>query len=112
MAQMKHPTENGEPLFTIALDRLWPRLCDGQTVVSGVKIDVQGMEAEVLEGMVGLLQRDHPKLVVEYHAYADLEHVLAAISAAGYAVRARPLQAGHASGEFVHGQNYEFFPAS
>jgi len=108
MAQMKHPTKDGEPLLTIALDRLWPRLCDEGTVVAGVKIDVQGMEAEVLEGMAELLRRDRPKLVVEYHGYADLERFLASVTAAGYSTSARPLQKSAPAGEFVHGQNYEF----
>ncbi len=105
---MKHPTEDGEPLLTIALDRLWPRLSDERTVVSGVKIDVQGMEAEVLEGMAELLRRDRPKLVVEYHAYGDLERFLAALSAAGYSTRGRPLDPGSPADRLAHGQNYEF----
>jgi FkbM family methyltransferase len=108
MAQMKHPTKDGEPLLTIALDQLWPRVCDEGIVVAGVKIDVQGMEAEVLEGMAELLRRDRPKLVVEYHAYADLDRFLASISAAGYSTRGQPLEAGAPVGEFIHGRNYEF----
>jgi FkbM family methyltransferase len=108
MAHMKQPTENGEPVFTVALDQLWPGLCDERTVVSGVKIDVQGMEAEVLEGMAELLRRDRPKLVVEYHAYADLERLLSSIAAAGYSTRAQPLQTNGPSGDFIHGHNYEF----
>jgi hypothetical protein len=33
--------------------------------IDGIKIDVQGMEIQVLTGMVGLLKTSKPKLVVE-----------------------------------------------
>jgi len=110
MAQMKHPTADGEPVFAISLDRLWTQTCHEPRRVAGIKIDVQGMEAEVVEGMTQLLRRDRPRLVIEYHAYGDVRRLLESLSGAGYATQGRPLTRGLPTEQLVHGQNYEFFP--
>jgi FkbM family methyltransferase len=42
------------------LDWLWPRICGDQPQIHGVKIDVQGMELEVLCGMQDTLRAQRP----------------------------------------------------
>lgn len=46
--------------------------------ISFVKIDVEGHELQTILGMIGLLKRDHPKLVVEGFS-ADVNKVLTEI---------------------------------
>lgn len=115
MAQMTAAAEHGELVLSIALDHLWPRLCGADTRVSGIKVDVQGMEISVVRGMTEILRNHRPKLVVEYHGQADLDAFLLAISEAGYDPVARPLEPASTAGGgalFQHARNYEFRPAT
>ena len=59
--------------------------------VHGVKIDVQGMELETLEGMRQTLVRWHPKLVVELHAGVSRERMQALLQETGYSTAAEPV---------------------
>ena len=114
MAQMTATSVAGEGVVSVALDCLWPGLCGNDTTVSGVKIDVQGLEVAVLRGMVEILRRQRPKLVVEYHGQADLEALLQVVDDAGYRRDARPLEApraGEDDARFRHARNYEFHVA-
>lgn len=53
--------ENGSiPIYCVRIDSLMI-----QEAVSFVKIDVEGHEFPVLKGMKELLQRDHPRLIIE-----------------------------------------------
>ena len=111
MAHMTATNDPGEPICSVTLDCLWPGLCGNDTNVSGVKIDVQGMEVAVLRGMIEILRRHRPKLVVEYHGQADLESLLRVVEDAGYHPEARPLKwqpAGEDAGTLRHARNYEF----
>jgi FkbM family methyltransferase len=101
LAYLKLPLERGmadrtlttdaergwESIQIARLDWLWPRLNGGIDAVHGMKIDVQSMEIEALRGMEGLLQRQHPKLVVELHAGVDRSTVLDLLARAGYQTR-------------------------
>ena len=40
-----------EPFLVSRLDWLWPIICRINCRIDGIKIDVQGMEIQVLEGM-------------------------------------------------------------
>jgi FkbM family methyltransferase len=73
-----------EPLQIARLDWLWPIINTGRDAVDGVKIDVQGMELDVLSGMEQLLGRHHPKLVVELHSGVDRAAILDLLHRAGY----------------------------
>ena len=81
-----------EAILVARLDWLWPRLCDGRERIDGMKVDVQGMEIEVLKGMGDTLKRDRPKLVVEMHAGVDRNELLGLIEGAGYSRRAIPVE--------------------
>ena len=58
----------GERISIVSFDTAWNFLCEGDPVVHGVKIDVQGMELEAIEGMRHMLSRYKPKVIVEFHA--------------------------------------------
>lgn len=97
--------------FVVArFDWLWPYICGGNTRIDGVKIDVQGMEIEVLKGMGETLKRDQPKLVVELHAGVDRNELLRLIEGAGYSRRATPIEPaeGEIEPRYVDDRSYAF----
>lgn len=81
-----------EHFIVSSLDWLWPRICGSNQQIHGVKIDVQGMEISVLEGMISLARQFSPKLVIEIHGGVSRSRFLAAVSAAGYKPQGSPLE--------------------
>jgi FkbM family methyltransferase len=79
-----------EPLLVTSFDHIWPALETSCECVHGVKIDVQGMEIDVLKGMRQMLLRDHPKLVVEFHKGVDRRVALNLLASVGYDVSEHP----------------------
>lgn len=71
-----------------------------------IKIDVEGAEALVLQGALGLLQRDHPRLLIEIHSAVRMMEVMKLLQPMGYIIdllhEDRPgrcfIQAVHADG--------------
>ena len=100
----------GEVVFEIAFDRIWPRLRGGQPRVNGVKVDAQGAEAYVVRGMRDTLKEHRPRLIVEYHAYADLPELRRALELAGYSSVGNDIDcpSSRPTADLVHGHNYEF----
>jgi Methyltransferase FkbM domain len=83
--------ESIETIVVARLDWLWPQICGSRERIDGVKIDVQGMELEVLKGMKMLLKTYHPKLVVELHSGVDRTALLDLLETCGYSRRATPI---------------------
>ena len=73
-----------ETLFVSRLDWLWPKICGENENIDGIKIDVQGMEIDVLHGMSSILQKNKPKLIIELHTGVDRDAFLHQIKSAGY----------------------------
>lgn len=103
-------TEWQETIMVARLDWLWPRICGGREQIDGVKIDVQGMEVEVLNGMIETLRRQHPKLVVEVHHGVDRNQLLGLIETAGYSRQATPIEPveGEVEPQYVNDRSYYF----
>jgi FkbM family methyltransferase len=78
-------------IVTASLDGVWDSLSRGRRQVHGVKVDVQGMEGQVLAGMRGLLREFRPRLVVEFHAGRDPEPALSLLDGLGYPIPGEPL---------------------
>ena len=99
-----------ETLLVARFDWLWPQICEGQSRVDGVKIDVQGMEIEVLRGMAEILRADHPKVVVEVHAGVSRMEMLDLMVSAGYEQRGQPIEpvAGEVEAQYVDNHSYAF----
>jgi FkbM family methyltransferase len=74
----------GELYLEAALDWLWPAISEGDPIIDGVKIDVQGMEIAVVQGMKGLLARWRPKLALEFHSGVVRERIFELLRDAGY----------------------------
>lgn len=101
-----------EAILVTGLDWLWPQVCGGSPQIDGVKIDVQGMEIEVLRGMSRLLRAHRPKLVVEIHRGVDRSQLLDAIENAGYSRCATLIEPvpGEVDPQYVDNNSYEFHP--
>src|ERR1700693_2859705 len=84
-------SESLETIAVARLDWLWPQICGYRNRVDGVKIDVQGMELEVLQGMTEILKAHRPKLVVEIHAGIDGGVLLGLLESCGYQRRGTPI---------------------
>ncbi|MFC1895262.1 FkbM family methyltransferase [Thermodesulfobacteriota bacterium] len=99
-----------ETIMVARFDWLWQRICGTDARIDGVKIDVQGMEVEVLTGMMDTLRSQHPKLVVELHRGVDRERFLHTIELAGYACDAIPVEpvAGEVSPLYIDDHSYFF----
>jgi FkbM family methyltransferase len=73
-----------ETFMVSSFDWLWPRISGPDSHIDGVKIDVQGMEIQVLKGMTNTLHRFRPKLLVEIHKGVSRSNLLDVIASIGY----------------------------
>jgi FkbM family methyltransferase len=73
-----------ETFVASRLDWLWPKISGTELQIHGVKIDVQGMEIQVLEGMSALAKEFRPKLLVEIHRGVSRAKLLDVITSMGY----------------------------
>jgi FkbM family methyltransferase len=99
-----------ERFLSSSLDFLWPQVARKNLTMSGVKMDVQGMELDVLSGMSETIRRHRPKLVVEIHAGVDRSSFLELIASYGYSKDATPIEPvpGETAAAFVDNRSYAF----
>jgi FkbM family methyltransferase len=102
--------ESFETILVARLDWLWPHVCGERREIEGVKIDVQGMEIEVLRGMPALLNEYKPKLVVEIHHGVSRERLLDLVEGLGYNPRGTPIDPRDEEIEprYIDGRSYAF----
>lgn len=76
----ERPAESVTPVTTVSIDELAKDL----RRVDFVKIDVEGAESDVLQGMAGTIERYRPTIVLEFNAsrYADPSAILDRLLAA------------------------------
>jgi FkbM family methyltransferase len=98
-----------ESIQIARLDWLWPRLNGVMNRVDGVKIDVQGMEIEALQGMADVLERHHPKVVIELHAGVDRSVILNLLAGLNYRTRGRAIEPQRGD-EYIDDRSYVFVP--
>jgi FkbM family methyltransferase len=99
-------------IWVVGFDHLWQMLGGGP--VHGVKVDVQGMEAQVLGGMLRTLTEERPRLVVEFHVGANRQAILELLMKAGYRLPAKPIEPLPAESEAAYhdDHSYAFEPMS
>jgi len=81
-----------ETFVASRLDWLWPRISGSDLRIHGVKIDVQGMELQVLEGMATLARSYRPKLLIELHKGVSRQRLLDLVASIGYLPQASPVE--------------------
>ena len=102
-----HPTET---ICVISLDALWPSLGGSHTPIHGIKIDVQGMERQVVAGMREALCRFSPKLIIEFHRGVDRREILGLLASVGYSDQFEPVDDRAAAGVLADDVSYVFRP--
>jgi FkbM family methyltransferase len=109
IGETEHPVEAIE---VARFDWLWPQINAGQTAIHGIKIDVQGMELDVLGGMERTLTAMRPKLVIELHRGVDRAAVLELLRSVGYSAAPVPVQpaAGESTAQLLDDRSYAFVP--
>jgi FkbM family methyltransferase len=100
-------------MLVARFDWLWPILGGLAAPIHGIKIDIQGMELEALEGMRDTLARWRPRIVIELHAGVSRERVLTLLGALGYSTTAEPIEParGERTPLFLDDRSYAFTPA-
>lgn len=100
-------------VLAVAFDEIWPAIAMGDTKIHGIKIDVQGMEIEVLVGMKHALLASRPLLVVELHHGVDRHLLVRLLTELGYGSRAQPIEPGITcdGSDFLDNRSYCFLPA-
>ena len=101
-----------ETIFLTSLDWLWSQVCGKDRSIDGVKIDVQGMELEVIKGMGEVLKSKKPKLVIEFHEDVDRKVMLNTLVNSGYTRPAVPIDpvSGENVPQFLDDKSYAFEP--
>lgn len=103
-----------EAISVARLDWLWPRICGKNPQIDGIKIDVQGMELDALTGMRGILQKSHPKLVVEIHKGVSRPELLHYLADVGYKYPGHPVEpiADEIEPRYLDDRSYAFVPSA
>jgi len=83
-SSLESTAEFKEPFLVARLDWLWPKISGLDSRIHGIKIDVQGMEIKVLEGMAKLAKQYRPKVLVELHKGVSRPRLLEVIASLGY----------------------------
>lgn len=73
-----------ETFVVSRLDWIWPKIAAGDLRIDGIKIDVQGMELEVLGGMSSIASKYLPKLLIEVHKGVSRTKLLDLVASIGY----------------------------
>jgi FkbM family methyltransferase len=97
-----------EAILVSSLDWLWPKISGPSARIDGVKIDVQGMEIQVLQGMMETLRANRPRLVVEVHQGVSRVDFQSVLREAGYASAGIPLEHDAKLSEYRDNCSYAF----
>jgi FkbM family methyltransferase len=97
-----------QDMYLIGFDQLWEAF--GNCPVHGVKIDVQGMELQVLAGMTQMLTTQRPRLVLEFHSGVDRGPILQILNRVCYRVPGTAVgpNAGETEGTYQDDHSYSF----
>jgi FkbM family methyltransferase len=101
-----------EPILISNFDDLAAGLLGESRRVDGVKIDVQGMELDVLLGMRQTLCAYRPKLIVEFHAGVNRAEILDLLQDCGYRKDGTPVEGCEDARvpAYADDRSYAFFP--
>lgn len=94
-------------------DWLWPLVCGRDPAIHGIKIDVQGMELDVLAGMRQAMHRWQPRLVIELHEGVSRDALSVLLREIGYSTAGVPItpEGAGTTPRFLDNRSYVFHPA-
>jgi len=78
------PTPRTIPLRAVTLDSVW--YAHGKPFITAIKIDVEGSDFDVLQSAEGLVDRDHPLILMELNRRSDLPQLHAWASGHSYSL--------------------------
>lgn len=101
-----------ETFVASRLDWLWPKISGTDQRIDGIKIDVQGMELQVLEGMANLVRRYRPQLLIEIHKGVSRSKLLDLVASIGYKPQGFPVEPlpGETDPTYADDRTYLFTP--
>ncbi len=101
-----------ETFLVSRLEWLWPRIAGSDLRIHGIKIDVQGMELQVIEGMRALAKKYRPKLLVEVHKGVSRERLLDLLASIGYLPQGSAVEPlpGEVDPVYADDRTYAFIP--
>lgn len=113
MANPLSRTTSQVSTVTVAcLDQVWDDVSDGDTRIHGIKMDVQGMELQALDGMRSVLMAHSPLVALELHTGVDREAVESLLRDCGYRVPGVPLDPSSKDPEeYLDDHTYVFLPS-
>jgi len=94
MIDSQLPVDGGVEMIAITavgLDAIWEGVAGDDSLIHGIKIDVQGMELDALRGMRSLLEAHRPTIVLEIHRDVSRDDVLALLEDCGYLLDPEPI---------------------
>jgi FkbM family methyltransferase len=97
-----------EHIAVASFDTVWSFLCEANPGIHGVKIDVQGMELAVIEGMRDTLASYQPKVIVEFHAGVDRRAIIDLLSSCGYLDAGEPVEPKADPQSYANDRSYAF----
>jgi FkbM family methyltransferase len=100
-----------ERIQVASFDSVWSLFSEASSTVHGIKIDVQGMEVDVIDGMRHALTCYKPKVIVEFHKGVDRRSIIDCLRACGYDEKAEPIEAVEATTtlNYVDDKSYAFY---
>jgi FkbM family methyltransferase len=102
------PNGSEQVILIASLDCLWPSLCAGSPGIHGIKIDVQGMELDVLRGMRETLGRHQPTLVIEFHTGVNRRSVLDTLAECRYTQPGEPIASDEDPAQPQYRDNFSY----
>jgi len=101
-----------ETFMVSRLEWLWPKIAGSDLQIHGIKIDVQGMELQVIDGMQILARKYRPKLLIEIHKGVSRKNLLELLTSIGYLPQGSPVEPlpGEVDPVYADDRTYAFIP--
>jgi FkbM family methyltransferase len=106
MVDSMRNTGGTQSFLITSLDWFWDRIATNK-IIHGIKIDVQGMEIDVIDGMRNILRTYRPKLIVEIHHGVEKQTLDSSLKKAGYNIVGVPIE----EKKHEHDEISQFFSA-
>lgn len=106
-------SETSTTVLLAPLDLLWSEISGNDPQIDGIKIDVQGMEIDVLKGMSTTLRSQRPILVIELHQSVSRPQLMKLLESLNYLNDVVPIEPvkGEIQAQYIDNRSYTFYPS-